>query len=498
MYLCYLSSYEVSAVIIMKPREGMQKMPVIRYVCLSDMHLGSDGSVLTYVDRNSMRTDPTQRSPVLCQLVTCLRDLIAHNQGKQKPTLILNGDILEMALAETNEAAMVFERFIELIFPKDGEALFDKNILYIPGNHDHHIWETGRETQYVNFICDISAGESLEVPWHITKMFSPDRVRGYFVTELIQRYPHLKDVVISIVYPNYALLSSNEQKCIIFSHGHYVEPLYSLMSTLDTMLFPNRQRPKDVSDLEVENFAWIDFFWSMMGRSGDVGVDIGLIYDKLHDKKQVEKLVGNLLLSLAEQCNLSEWIEEIGIKGLQWLLKLILGRINLLERQRPGQALSADAQRGLQWYLEGPLLEQIRTENKQNVPRDITFIFGHTHKPFSQDMNFTGYPSLVKVYNSGGWTVDTVQPAPIYGAAVILIDEALQATSLYMYTHAESEGEYAVRVEESSHSRVTSNPFHDCISALVKPSSPPWKIFSETVAEAVRLRAHILQTKINL
>src|SRR5579859_2162597 len=108
-------------------------MPDIRYICLSDMHLGSDRSVLTNIQPGSIDVDATQPSPVMRHLVACLRELIAHNESRKKPVLVLNGDILEMALAETNVAAMVFERFIELIFPRDGEALFDKkNILYIP------------------------------------------------------------------------------------------------------------------------------------------------------------------------------------------------------------------------------------------------------------------------------------------------------------------------------------------------------------------------------
>ena len=473
-------------------------MPDIRYVCLSDMHLAADSSVLTLLQPNSIEIDPTKPSPVLSQLVICLRELIARNESKEKPTLVLNGDILEMALAETNDAAMVFERFIELIFPKDGEALFDKNILYIPGNHDHHIWETARETQYVNYIDRIPAGTHLEIPWHTTKMFSPDLVRGYFLTDLIQRYPHLQDAVINIIYPNYALVSSDGQKCIIFNHGHYVESIYSLMSTLNTMIFPNRQRPKVVWDLEAENFAWIDFFWSTMGRSGGVGRDIGLIYDKLQNKKQIDKLVANFSASFVEKYNPPKWIEGVEAKGLSWILDFILDRTGTLERNKSAQLLSPDAQQGLQNYMEGPLLEQIHIENKQNVPADITFIFGHTHKPFSQDMSFTGYPRWMKVYNSGGWVIDTVQPEAIYGAAVILIDETLQTISLRLYNQAASAGEYAVRVEESTHPGVTSSPFYDRISALVSPSSEPWKTFSATVAEAVGIREKVLQTKINL
>ena len=473
-------------------------MPDIRYVCLSDMHLGSDSSVLTLIKPNSIEIDPTKPSPVLSQLVICLRELIAHNESKEKPTLVLNGDILEMALAETNDAAMVFERFIELIFPKDGEALFDKNILYIPGNHDHHIWETARETQYVNYIDRIPAGAYLEIPWHTTKMFSPDLVRGYFLTDLIERYPHLQDTVISIVYPNYALLSSDGQKCVIFNHGHYVESLYSLMSTLNTMIFPNRKRPKVVGELEAENFAWIDFFWSTMGRSGDVGRDIGLVYDKLQDQKQFEKLIANLSAGLVEKNNPPRWIEGVETTGLTWILDFILSRTGALERNKTAQLLSLDAQQGLHSYIEGPLLEQIHAENKQNLPEDITFIFGHTHKPFSQDMNFVGYPRWMKVYNSGGWVIDTVQPEAIYGAAVILIDETLQTISLRLYNQAASAGEYAVRVEESTHPGVISSPFYDRISAFVSPSSEPWKTFSATVAEAVGIHEQVLQTKINM
>src|SRR5262245_54576909 len=129
-------------------------MARIKYVCLSDMHLGAENSLLTKLTPDCADTEPTKPSPVLVQLVECLKSLIAHNNG-EKPTLILNGDILELALTTDNLAAMAFERFIEQILPANGDRLF-KDIFYIPGNHDHHLWETARETQYVNFISSNS------------------------------------------------------------------------------------------------------------------------------------------------------------------------------------------------------------------------------------------------------------------------------------------------------------------------------------------------------
>ena len=132
-------------------------MSDIRYVCMSDMHFGEEDSLLTNMKTASSETDPTQASPVLKSLVGCLQALIEENQGGSRPTLVLNGDILEMALAPTHEAAMAFERFIEAIEMPDGKPLFEQ-IVYIPGNHDHHIWEIARETQYVHQIRKVKKG----------------------------------------------------------------------------------------------------------------------------------------------------------------------------------------------------------------------------------------------------------------------------------------------------------------------------------------------------
>jgi hypothetical protein len=473
-------------------------MPDIRYVCLSDLHLGADNSVLTTIKPGSIDVDPSQANPTLRGFVACLRALIAQNASPEKPRLILNGDILEMALSDTNVAAMVFERFIDLIFPPGGEPLFDTHMLYLPGNHDHHLWENARETQYLNFIARIPAGAALEPPWHTTKMIAPDFVAERFLTTLLRRHPHLKEATVEVVYPNYAMFSPDGQRSVLITHGHYVESLYSLMSTLHTMIFPDRQKPKTIYDVEAENFAWIDFFWSTMGRSGDVGHDIGLLYDKLRDKQQIDKLIENFSTSLVEKWHHWKIIEGLESKALAWLLEVAFDHIGDLERHRPEEFLSPDAQQGLHWYMEGPLLEQLRIESKRSMPADLTLLFGHTHKPFEDEMPFAGYPQPIKVYNSGGWVVDQLQPTSIYGAAAILVDEQLQTTSLRLYNQAVLNEDYLVRVEDASSRIGQVNPFHERIKALVQPASEPWKSFSQAVAEEVHLHAKVLQTKINL
>ena len=163
----------------------------IRYVCLSDMHLGEEDSLLTEANGNNV--DPLKASSVMIHLAECLRELISKNEGPEKPTLILNGDILELALSEYNTSAMIFERFMELVMVK-GRELFDR-IFYIPGNHDHHLWELARETQYVEYIGR-HPDKHLDQPWHKTEMFLLERnendsekenVSSYFLDKILER-----------------------------------------------------------------------------------------------------------------------------------------------------------------------------------------------------------------------------------------------------------------------------------------------------------------------
>jgi UDP-2,3-diacylglucosamine pyrophosphatase LpxH len=475
-------------------------MPDIRYVCLSDMHLGAQNSLLTNLTSDSSDTDPAVPSPVLIHLVECLRQLINQNVDKtEKPVLILNGDILELALTTDNEAAMVFERFIELVFPAVGDRLF-KNIKYIPGNHDHHLWETAREVQYVQYIQNSPGqkpGSILDVPWHTTKMFEPDPVPSPFLNGIVNRYPHLRNEKIDTIYPNYALLKDNGRS-VIFSHGHFVESMYMLMSTLRGLIFPQAQPSVLTGDIEAENFAWIDFFWSTMGRSGAVGADVELVYDKLRSKKAFDEMVDNLADGLAARFKFfrfgGDWIET---KALNKLLNFLLLNLTHLERQQPETLMSDDAQAGLKNYLEGPVRKQIETERMNNIPRDMTFIFGHTHKPYQAVGNFEGYHPNLKIFNTGGWVVDTLQPQPLHGAAVILLDENLRAASLRMYNEAATVSDYQVNVKTATDAQDEPNPFYERISQLVDPSRDPWKTFSEIVFSAVPMRFQNLKYHID-
>jgi UDP-2,3-diacylglucosamine pyrophosphatase LpxH len=467
-------------------------MPQIKYVIFSDMHLGANNSLLTNLNPDSLENEPLKASPVLIELTKLFREIITPGN---KPTLILNGDILEIALADTNDAVMAFDRFIELLFPQEEDKqLFDKKIFYLPGNHDHHIWEIARETQYSNYIKTIPLGALIPPPWHTTKMSVEDNaiaVPSIFLNDLIHRYQHLKDIQVEIVYPNLGLIK-DDKKCVIIHHGHFVESLYWLMSELLVLIFPDHSLPKDVYELEAENFAWIDFFWSTLGRSGLVGKQVELIYELLQKPEKFKELIINLNTGIDK---------ELSLPGvLTWLInkKISIG-FDMFDKLRPhpqpaSEPLSVEIKRGLENYLQFPLLGQLITEFKK-VPDDITFVFGHTHEPFEQELEIPGFSNKVKILNSGGWVVDTTSFKPLHGGAVILIDEDNNVISLRIYNEAESSDKYAVKVEKATGAY---NDFYNEIQEKIAKfqQSEAGKSFNETLANEVDKRYRALTKKI--
>jgi hypothetical protein len=472
----------------------------IRYVCLSDMHLGAENSLLSHVPLGSATVDPLNASPVLQGLVNCLRYLILCNDPlAPKPTLILLGDILELALADDSAAAMVFWRFLDFAMPP-GRELFGE-IIYVPGNHDHHLWESARETQYVsNYLATTKPSTSLENPWHTTNIFladDPHTVPSFFLNALLHRYEHLKDLTINTAYPNFGLMQG--QRGVIFHHGHFIESIYQLMTILKNLIFPKLvEEPRQMWDLEAENFAWIDFFWSTLGRSGDFGQDVGIIYDKMQSEEQFRKLLNTLADSLAKKYDITgmgKWLDS-KVTGL-----IINGLVNQLvnpERTQDEQPLSADAEQGLRDYVNGPLQVQIEKECQRRhwyFPDEVTFVFGHTHKPFEANKTFTNLGNGVPVYNTGGWVVETVDPAPRHGGAALLLNDNLDVASLRLYN--EAGGPVDVEVREVPLPGRGHSAFFNNLNTLVKPDKPPWDHFRQMVVDEISLREKNLQAKID-
>jgi hypothetical protein len=477
--------------------------------------LGEDSSLLTNLATASTKIDFAAPSPVLSGLVSCLKRILKNCGPKDsKPTLILNGDLLELALSPLGESATVFSQFIELTMPASN-PMFD-SIIVIPGNHDHHLWQSARDTQYVEYIKSgqFPPGAVLPEVWNATNIFvAPARagqgasalksLESYMLQGIARRFNHLKDLIIPIAYPSLGLLKPDLRRAVIFNHGHYIESIYLLMSTLKTLLFPDRKPPETVWDIEAENGAWIDFFWSALGSSGEVGQKFETIYDKLNVPDEVTKLICNLMEGLIEkEGGLPDVlpINKILFPVFAPLVRFIANR----ERAKPGVELSEETETGLRSYLCGPLQKQIADELKKRkdvlgldeLP-EVTFVFGHTHKPFTRDITVNCFPGWTHTYNTGGWVVDTLKPEPAHGGAILLLDENLEAVLLRMYNEREAGAKWEVFAEASMRGSNMSGQLLADVKKLLNTNGP-WKTFPAIAAEAVSVRReHLINSALS-
>jgi hypothetical protein len=473
-------------------------MSAVRWVCLSDLHFGAENSLLTHLPAHSLEVDATTTGPVLERFVACLRELVGPPGSTPRPELVLNGDVLEFALATDNVAAMAFDRFIDLAYDP-ADPLFGPVIYYVPGNHDHHLWEVARERQYSDYVRTVPPETDLEEPWHVTRLFerSSDRpVAGdalppaELLGAILRRRLGDDSVTVKIAYPNLGVTNADGSATVVFHHGHFIETMYLLMTELRLAMFPTSVRGPNVWDWESDNFAWIDFFWSTLGRSGEAGVGVGAAYNMLQSPEALKWLTHNLGGDLSRRVPGPRVMARAVAPAIRRFLGSIAGRATRLERHTPGAVLSDDAAVGLGRYLSGPLRGQLEGEMPGASSGRVSFVFGHTHKPFERCDPLDGFPRPVSLFNTGGWVVDTTAVNEMQGAAVVLVDDDANVASIRLYNQSDDPASYRVRIAPDPSGGV--NPLRDALAQSLDFGAEPWTSFSAAVALAVRQRHEVL------
>ena len=468
----------------------------ITHVCFSDLHFGAETSLLTNLSPNGT-PDFQGASPVLSYLLLGLRALLHEQPKSQRPTLVLAGDVLELALARTHQAAMTFEKFLNLAFPGGDNDLFAREIIYVPGNHDHHLWERTRETHYLDYLRTIAPNSPLGPEWHITRLYRQgpkDFPEENLLTGLAQRNPTLRDIRVKTAYPNMGLISRDGRRSVVFTHGHFIEPLYTLMSDLKRFVFPESAPLNTLVQMEEENFAWIDFFWSTMGRSGDAGRDVQRVYEMAATEKGRNDISERLATGVVNRFLADNWIpDSVERMAFDKLFNFLLNRALTRERKHPAAPLSEGAEAGLRKYLDGPLRQQIERECRHShLPELVSVVFGHTHKPFEQSFELPHYAYGVEVLNSGGWVVDTVERQPQHGGSMIVVDDNCRCAALRLYNETE-DGHARLPVRSAA---VGENELSTALQERIDATCDHWTAFAEVASKAVEVRARALAQRI--
>ncbi len=490
-------------------------MPHLTYVCLSDLHFGQEESLVTDLATASPETGFSHWTRVLNELVNCLKFVVKSCGPREedqatrlaKPTLILNGDTVEFALSPVNKALHAFQHFLRSVIEAD---LFGR-IVVIPGNHDHHLWTLARETQYVRYLNSLAPNQRIDEPWYTTNMFVE---REYLPSELLNQIAKRSgcpiDSFLQIAYPNFGLLADNGKKCVVFSHGHYIEPAYHLLTTLKTRLFPDRAKPTIIWEIEAENGSWVEFFWSSFGNAKQVGATADDFYDKCKDLPETICMFARLL----HEKEGFDWLSKVKYAAVDTVLGALIAPFVayqwMTERWSDLRAvLSESAQKGLSEYVTAALKNQILTEKHAHpelgIPHfpDLTFVFGHTHKPFTRNKSFDEeFTGPVHLYNTGGWVVDTMRPDPYRGGAVLLLDENLDSAAIRLFNETDDVKKYRIHVERTPSGDQETSAFFQRVFATVHATgdgtaNSPWDDFADAVVEGLRERRKVLVQRIN-
>lgn len=461
------------------------------------MHLGSDRSILT-----SRAGTPVGVSEVLLALVSALRSIVSANEG-HRPVLILNGDCFELALASDEVSAAVFQEFMRLVMVS-GDELFS-SVCFIPGNHDHHLWESARESQFSKFLSRHDPSEPIPHPWYATRALlarEQHPVESPLLTTLLRRARRLTGETeadslshrVTVSYPNLAI--ERDGRCVIFHHGHFIEPAYKLLTSLNTALFSGPV-PQTVSELEEGNFAWIDFFWSALGRAGDPGDRIQFVYDRLRDPQERSALIRQLSANLAKlvknRTESSALEDALQARIMAFLIGQASGWLENLGRRAyyGGTTAVRSHDVGLTEYLERYVHRQLSDESPALLADEITFVFGHTHHPLVRlGQPYVGFADPVRVCNTGGWVHETAGLQDQVGASVVLVSEDLDVAAVEVYREVSSMSRRYVRLVEPSQSG-SHSAFFDRVSSMLDETSEPWRRLVSTVeSEIEQRRAH--------
>jgi UDP-2,3-diacylglucosamine pyrophosphatase LpxH len=463
----------------------------LRWVCISDLHLGALNSLLTNVTPDGERVDASAPSPVLTALGQCLRSL--RQPGQDPPELIVLGDLFELALTAPEDASATFSQFIGVVRPGQSDAAVAPALRFVPGNHDHHLWTRATDDRYLRLLEEGLIGAPSPSDRHATHLLpANDRipVRDRFIEILAKRGNSTQAVTVEQSYPNLGLVDSAGRRAVILSHGHFIEPLYRMMSLLDTVFGSPRAGAVEAWQLEADNGGWIDFFWSSMGDSGDIMRVTRSLYESLQSPEAMHAEIEAIerAIKVARRGGGRADIEAHTVAGM---LRACVGTA-VRERHNPASTLSPHAEEGLLTFLNGAVATQSAAEIGH--PEDVTFVFGHTHKPFIESRTTTAFATPVQVVNTGGWVVDTPQRNPLKGASLVLIDDQLNVASLRCYTEGDTADSYRIRIDPVN--ATGPNDLVDQLRATIEPDRDPWAQLAQALQSVVSERGEQLEDRL--
>ncbi len=462
------------------------------YVCLSDLHLGAAYSLASRPKLDIPETPPD----CIAAFIAALRDTLPQAFTTNKPpTLVLLGDCLDFDFATLQENVDAFCDFIEQLYPPEGPALFDREIIYIPGNHDHRLW-----TQMEDFIFSKATQNNAQFA-ATTPLYDSVGIPSRLLNQALENRRQSKNtsaakVSVSLRYPNWAICNPQCTRQIIFHHGHYLESIYRGMSEFYRLF--SDSMPETAAQIELENGPWVNFLWSSLGLSQRSISVVESLYNTMINPGAVHDVSKKMAASLCD------WLDsQYGISRstrihehttleslLVGLLDATVGRCFQPERAELTQVLSQNFEQGMAWYLSSIVSAQLHEDSSPANAKalDTGFIFGHSHKPFSRYQYIPKFENAVAIMNCGGWVMDSYDIADIQGGAAVFIDSELNTANLRLFQSPLNDSMPAVCVEllDNCLENPLAKNLHKSVQKDLQSRDSKWHAFQATILQRCR------------
>ena len=392
-------------------------------ICISDFHIGERFGGITGdpghpgqyqqldgADSNS----PFVRSEFMNFLHYCKN--MKGKYGKTKYLIIL-GDMWDLAMnnqENTFTLSSVFFRQLNELNKGIGIGdLFD-NIIYVPGNHDHHFWKMLQERYWVTQRLE-QGRFPLEMP----------RVAGLMLDANTGFVQHIKtstgkneipqhnlvspllgvdsDTPVYVAYPH-IFLKNNNSEYTLLTHGHFFEPEWNMVTIMFGDLMEKNGIPLTIRNIEMFNAITTEMHSHALGQTPPYE-----FWEKIYDQQYNGKIPPEWQKSARKILEAHFYLRDKDIVGQSETQS---------EKYHDIQALQD--QRGLVEHY----LEQAAREGLDSGEQVTSLIYGHTHVP-SFGGTFFRYQNQNKrpldIHNTGGWV--NINPETFHMPQPVLIDK---------------------------------------------------------------------------
>ncbi len=400
----------------------------MRISIISDVHFGDPLCQLAHFD-----PPESKQNPMIGPKYAAFCDAA----GQDNDFLILLGDICDFSIASYEETYAVAKVFFQQL-QRDKIA---KQIIYVPGNHDFDMWHfyehdvnvirrinEGRPPRAFRYsvpgILDCRSNRSGEVFTLFGVNHNPNslwRYGGLFLDKITRNEDGTGvDTPFAFAYPNVYLLT--DSYTILLTHGHYLEPYWSMLSEWALKVAGADLRIGDTLDLA--EMVAINFPLNQLASSGigQAGPLTGVVQPLVQEvKEQNLARVKRYLDKLDDEIDWitpARWLldpqEAVRDVACNYGKKWVVSQLEKMKATRYSEEFvhTKDTLDRFRRFFDAALfeIEYMNQQTQLAVSNPRYVIFGHTHEPIPWGADAAPWTQStggrpLTLYNTGGWLV---------------------------------------------------------------------------------------------